>query len=131
MQITTIFSLKPYFGVPLGRKDLQIPKKFPPLSKFKCNILSHLRYRIVTPAPRATQYKCCPPIREKDNQEELWAAVLAGHIDMIVSDHSPCTPDLKLPGEKDFMAAWGGISSLQFGLSLFWSQSVRDRPHHH
>ena len=34
---------------------------------------------------------------------------------MIVSDHSPCTPDLKLPGEKDFMQAWGGISSLQFG----------------
>ena len=52
--------------------------------------------------------------------------MLAGDIDMVVSDHSPCTPDLKLPGEKDFMAAWGGISSLQFGLSLFWSQSVRD-----
>ena len=41
--------------------------------------------------------------------------MLAGDIDMVVSDHSPCTPDLKLPGEKDFMAAWGGISSLQFG----------------
>ena len=48
-------------------------------------------------------------------QEKLWEAVLAGDIDMIVSDHSPCTPDLKMPGEKDFMAAWGGISSLQFG----------------
>ena len=23
------------------------------------------------------------------------------------------------------MAAWGGISSLQFGLSLFWTQAVR------
>ena len=45
----------------------------------------------------------------------LWDAVLSGDIDMIVSDHSPCTPDLKLPGEKDFMSAWGGISSLQFG----------------
>ena len=114
----------------MGQKDPQNPQKSSPLSKFKWDLWSHLRYRIVTPAPRATQYKCCPPIREKDNQEELWAAVLAGHIDMIVSDHSPCTPDLKLPGEKDFMAAWGGISSLQFGLSLFWSQSVRDRPHH-
>ena len=52
------------------------------------------------------------------SQERLWEAVLAGDIDMIVSDHSPCTPDLKMPGEKDFMAAWGGISSLQFGLTL-------------
>ena len=49
---------------------------------------------------RATQYKCCPPIREEDNQELLWEAVLAGDIDMIVSDHSPCTPDLKLPGKS-------------------------------
>ena len=52
-------------------------------------------------------------------QEKLWEAVLAGDIDMIVSDHSPCTPDLKMPGEKDFMAAWGGISSLQFGQQTF------------
>ena len=54
-------------------------------------------------------------IADDDVQELLWGAVLAGDIDMVVSDHSPCTPDLKLPGEKDFMAAWGGISSLQFG----------------
>ena len=42
---------------------------------------------------------------------------------MVVSDHSPCTPDLKLPGEKDFMNSWGGLSSLQFGLSLLWTGS--------
>merc|ERR1712222_109314 len=46
-----------------------------------------------------------------------------GVIDMLVSDHSPCTPDLKRPGHSDFMAAWGGISSLQFGFSLAWSQA--------
>lgn len=34
---------------------------------------------------------------------------------MVVSDHSPCTADLKLLKEGDFMNAWGGISSLQFG----------------
>ena len=57
---------------------------------------------------RATQYKCCPPIREEDNQELLWEAVLAGDIDMIVSDHSPCTPDLKLPGKSNIY----GLGSL-------------------
>ena len=72
---------------------------------------------------RATQFKCCPPIRSSTNQEALWQAVIDGHIDMLVSDHSPCTPDLKKPGVKDFMDSWGGISSLQFGLSLFWGQA--------
>jgi len=74
---------------------------------------------------RATQYKCCPPIRSRSNQESLWQAVVDGHIDMLVSDHSPCTPDLKKPGVKDFMDSWGGISSLQFGLSLFWGQAAK------
>ncbi|EDO49158.1 predicted protein [Nematostella vectensis] len=69
----------------------------------------------------ATQYKCCPPIRDRSNQEVLWNAVKFRDIDLVVSDHSPCTPDLKLLDQGDFIGAWGGISSLQYGLSLFWS----------
>ncbi|KAG9341567.1 hypothetical protein JZ751_019080, partial [Albula glossodonta] len=75
--------------------------------------------------PRATQYKCCPPIRGKANQEQLWSALKAGQIDMVVSDHSPCTPDLKRLDSGDFIQAWGGISSLQFGLSLFWTTASK------
>ncbi|XP_062306939.1 allantoinase, mitochondrial [Osmerus eperlanus] len=71
--------------------------------------------------PGATQFKCCPPIRGLANQEQLWSAVKAGEIDMVVSDHSPCTPDLKRLDSGDFTQAWGGISSLQFGLPLFWT----------
>uniref|UniRef100_H3AEL7 allantoinase n=1 Tax=Latimeria chalumnae TaxID=7897 RepID=H3AEL7_LATCH len=73
----------------------------------------------------ATLYKSCPPIRGRDNQERLWSALKAGQIDMVVSDHSPCTADLKQLESGDFMAAWGGISSLQFGLSLFWTSAKR------
>lgn len=40
---------------------------------------------------------------------------------MVVSDHSPCIENLKQSG--DFLQDWGGISSLQFGLSLIWSQA--------
>uniref|UniRef100_K1R1D5 allantoinase n=1 Tax=Magallana gigas TaxID=29159 RepID=K1R1D5_MAGGI len=68
-----------------------------------------------------TLYKCCPPIREKKNQDLLWDGLKKGYIDMVVSDHSPCTPDLKLLDKGDFMAAWGGVASVQFGLSLFWT----------
>ncbi len=70
----------------------------------------------------ATQFKCCPPIREKENCEKLWAALSDGTIDMIVSDHSPCIPELKLLDEGDFMQAWGGISSLQLRLPLIWTE---------
>ncbi|XP_056132218.1 LOW QUALITY PROTEIN: allantoinase, mitochondrial [Lampris incognitus] len=71
----------------------------------------------------ATQFKCCPPIRGHANQGQLWSALKAGQIDMVVSDHSPCTPDLKKLGSGDFTQAWGGISSLQLGLPLFWSSA--------
>ncbi|GLH97572.1 allantoinase AllB [Phytohabitans aurantiacus] len=69
----------------------------------------------------ATEYKCCPPIRDSANREALWEGLASGAIDCVVSDHSPCTPDLKRSGSGDFAAAWGGISSLQLGLSLVWT----------
>lgn len=71
----------------------------------------------------ATHFKCCPPVRERENREQLWAALAEGVIDMVVSDHSPCTPALKLMDEGDFLAAWGGIASLQFGLPVMWTHA--------
>ena len=76
----------------------------------------------------ATQYKCCPPIREEANRELLWQGLADGLIDIIVSDHSPSTPELKRLDTGDFGAAWGGISSLQLGLTAIWSQA-RARGH--
>lgn len=72
-----------------------------------------------------TRFKCTPPIREKENQERLWQALEAGVIDFIVSDHSPCPPELKFLEQGDFQAAWGGIASLQFGLSAVWTEARR------
>ena len=70
----------------------------------------------------ATQFKCCPPVRERENREQLWAALADGTIDMVVSDHSPCVPALKLMEKGDFMEAWGGIATLQFSLPVMWTQ---------
>ena len=69
----------------------------------------------------ATQFKCAPPIREAANRELLWQGLADGTISMVVSDHSPCTPQLKKPESGDFMGAWGGISSLQLGLSVLFT----------
>ena len=68
-----------------------------------------------------TAAKVGPPIREARNQERLWGGIADGTLDMIVSDHSPCTPDMKALDTGDFGAAWGGISSLQLGLPVMWS----------
>lgn len=74
----------------------------------------------------ATYFKCAPPIRERANRERLWQGLGAGQIDLVVSDHSPCSPALKLPEQGDFHRAWGGISSLQFTLGIVWSEA-KDR----
>jgi allantoinase len=76
-------------------------------------------------ADGATHFKCAPPIRDRENRDALWAALFEGVIDAIVSDHSPCPPALKLAGRGDFMAAWGGIASLQHGLPVVWTEAAR------
>ncbi len=70
-----------------------------------------------------TLFKCCPPIREDGNRHKLWEGLAGGTIQFVVSDHSPCTPQLKHIDSGDIEKAWGGISSLQFGLSLIWSEA--------
>jgi allantoinase len=76
-------------------------------------------------ADGATEFKCCPPIRERENRERLWAALEENVIEMIVSDHSPCPPEMKRRDAGDFLAAWGGISSLQLRLPVVWTEARR------
>jgi allantoinase len=71
----------------------------------------------------ATQFKCCPPIRDRANRDRLWQALREGVIDCVVSDHSPCPPELKRLDRGDFGAAWGGISSVQLSLPVVWTQA--------
>jgi allantoinase len=67
-----------------------------------------------------TEFKCAPPIREHANREQLWRGLADGLIELVVSDHSPCTPELK---RGAFMDAWGGIASLQFVLPIVWTNA--------
>ncbi|HJP94474.1 MAG TPA: allantoinase AllB [Pyrinomonadaceae bacterium] len=75
----------------------------------------------------ATEFKCCPPIRERENREELWQGLADGTIEMIVSDHSPCPGEMKLRESGDFVNAWGGIASLQLRLPVVWTEAHRRR----
>jgi allantoinase len=65
----------------------------------------------------ATQFKCAPPIRGRENRERLWDGLRSGDIDMVVSDHSPSSPEEKQLDSGDFLRAWGGIASLELTLA--------------
>jgi len=76
----------------------------------------------------ATEHKCAPPVRGAANRERLWAALAEGTIATVASDHSPCPPDRKRLEDGDFLAAWGGIASLQLALPVVWT-AARARGH--
>lgn len=74
------------------------------------------RYRV--------DFKCCPPIRDLNNQAALWKALKSGDINMVVSDHSPNLAENKLlvkgqPDYGNFVKSWGGIPGVQFGKRNF------------
>lgn len=70
-----------------------------------------------------TACKCAPPVREAGNRELLWSGLRDRVLELVVSDHSPCTPEMKELGTGDFGRAWGGIASLQLSLPLVWTQA--------
>jgi allantoinase len=72
-------------------------------------------------ADGATLLKCAPPIRSRANREQLWQALREGLIDFVVTDHSPCPPEMKGLEEGRFDLAWGGIASLSVALSAVWT----------
>jgi allantoinase len=72
-----------------------------------------------------TRFKCAPPIREGAERARLRAGLLAGDIDLVATDHSPAPPQMKNLDDGDFVAAWGGIASLQLGLSAVWTAFVQ------
>jgi allantoinase len=85
----------------------------------------YLHFAAETIPDGATEFKCCPPIRESENREKLWQGLAEGTIGMIVSDHSPCPATMKVRDTGDFIAAWGGIASLQLRLPVTWTEARR------
>ena len=70
-----------------------------------------------------TLFKCAPPIRSRENCEKLWQGLREGVIDLVATDHSPCPPEMKRLGERNFRTAWGGISSLSLELPVMWTEA--------
>jgi allantoinase len=89
-----------------------------------CETCAH--YLVLTEADAETLgavAKCAPPLRPKRDLESLWDRLLAGNVEFVTSDHSPCPPDMK--AGEDAFRAWGGIAGCQSLLSV-----VLDEGHH-
>jgi allantoinase len=85
----------------------------------------YLHFAAETIPDGATAFKCAPPIRDADNREALWRALGEGVLELVASDHSPCSPNLKALEQGDYMAAWGGISGLQLALPVVWTEASK------
>jgi allantoinase len=94
-----------------------------PLSVETCPHYLHLDAETI--ARGATLCKCAPPIRSRENREKLWHGLRDRVIDFVVTDHSPCPPEMKRLAEGNFKTAWGGIASLSLALPVMWTEASR------
>ncbi len=69
----------------------------------------------------ATAFKCAPPIRERGHRDALWHGLAQRQCTIVASDHSPAPAALKCAETGDFIAAWGGVASLELSLAATWS----------
>ena len=72
----------------------------------------------------ATLFKCAPPIRSRENRDQLWQGLRQGTIDLVATDHSPCPPKMRRQAEGNFRTAWGGIASLSLALPLMHTDAI-------
>jgi allantoinase len=70
--------------------------------------------------------KCAPPFRSAGSLEAIWTCLADGWLQMVVSDHSPSTLELKRG--DNFLRIWGGISGCQSTRQLLLAQNRLDLP---
>jgi allantoinase len=94
-----------------------------PVSVETCPHYLHLTAETIPDG--ATLFKCAPPIRGRENLEQLWQALRDGTINLVATDHSPCPPEMKRLAEGNFRTAWGGIASLSIALPLMHTEATK------
>ncbi|MHA1769994.1 MAG: dihydroorotase [Candidatus Thorarchaeota archaeon] len=68
--------------------------------------------------------KMNPPLRSKQDRAALWAGLLTGAIDIVVSDHAPAPLEEKEKGAEDIRKAWAGVDGIQMILRVLLSEGI-------
>ncbi|HEY1276584.1 MAG TPA: dihydropyrimidinase [Thermoleophilaceae bacterium] len=70
------------------------------------------------------RYVCSPPLREEWNQDLLWAALDAGTLESVSTDHCPFDSEQKALGRDDFSKIPNGLAMIQHRLVKLWELGV-------
>ncbi len=65
-----------------------------------------------------------PPLREKKDQESLWAGINQGSVQVVATDHCPFKWDQKLMGKDDFSKIPNGHPAIEHRMELLFSEGV-------
>jgi dihydropyrimidinase len=65
-----------------------------------------------------------PPLRQKKDQETLWAGINQGLVNVVATDHCPFMWQQKLMGEKDFSRIPNGHPAIENRMELLYSEGV-------
>lgn len=67
-----------------------------------------------------------PPLREKKDQETLWAGINQGLVNIVATDHCPFMWKQKKMGEKDFSKIPNGHPAIENRMELLYSEGVNN-----
>ena len=65
-----------------------------------------------------------PPLREKKDQETLWAGINQGIVNVVATDHCPFMWEQKLMGKDDFSKIPNGHPAIENRMELLFSEGV-------
>ena len=65
-----------------------------------------------------------PPLREKKDQETLWAGINQGLVQVVATDHCPFKWEQKLMGKNDFSKIPNGHPAIEHRMELLYSEGV-------
>jgi len=73
---------------------------------------------------QAAPFVMSPPLRKKEDNNELWKAIANGTIQTIGTDHCPFTLKQKEAGKNDFRSIPNGAGSVEHRLALLYTFGV-------
>ncbi len=65
-----------------------------------------------------------PPLRQKKDQETLWAGINQGLVQVVATDHCPFMWEQKLMGKEDFSKIPNGHPAIENRIELLYSEGV-------
>lgn len=65
-----------------------------------------------------------PPLRQKKDQDTLWAGINQGSVQVVATDHCPFKWEQKKMGEKDFSKIPNGHPAIENRMELLFSEGV-------